>query len=422
MQDACGIRPASPQAPHSMAHQDRLPVAPLLATLLVQALAIMTSLAVPTLAPAIAADLGVSPARVGLFTSLLYVAATAGAILCPGFIARFGPIRMSQVLMLFCAAAMAIAATGTVAALAVAALVLGVAYALPIPSGALILVRVTPPRLHNLAFSIRQTGVPIGGMAVGALLPATALAFGWRAALLLLAIPVLALTVALAPLRPALDAERRPGARLIAGNPLRPVLLLFRSPDLRWLAVAAFFFAGTELAFAAFLVTYLNGAVGFDLIAAGLALSVFQVGGFSGRLALGAAADRVQRRRLLLGGVGLGMAAAAAVAGLFTASWPRPLVLAVALAAGFTSGGWTGVGIAEVARSSGPTDAVAATGALSMLMFLGVIAWPTLFSLLVDWSGGYTLPYAAVAAGATFAALLLLVSPGRAPDSLEVRS
>ena len=402
-----------------MAHPDRLPFAPLLATLLVQALATMTSFAVPVLAPVIAADLGVAPARVGLFTSLLYVAATVGAILCPGFIARYGPIRMSQLLMLSCAAALAVAAGGTVLLLALAALGLGVAYALPVPSGALILMRTAPPRLRNLVFSIRQTGVPLGGMAAGALLPPLAVAQGWQAALLLLALPMLALAAALAPLRRELDAGRNPAAALVAGNPLRALDPLFRNPALRWLSVAAFFFAGTELAFAAFLVAYLTERIGFALVAAGLALSFFQVGGLVGRVTLGLAADRLRRRTRLLGVIGLLMAAAAVGAALFSAAWPRPLLLAVAFAGGFTSGGWTGIGIAEVARAAGAGGAVAATGAFTMIMFLGVIVWPSLFSLIVAVAGSYAIAYAAVAAGAAGAGLLLLASPGPAAVTSE---
>ena len=64
-------------------------------------------------------------------------------------------------------------------------------------------------------------------------------------------------------------------------------------------------------------------------------------------------------------------------------------------------------------------DSVLLGEILAVFMFLGVIVWPSLFSLIVAVAGSYAIAYAAVAAGAAGAGLLLLASPGPAAVTSE---
>ena len=49
--------------------------------------------------------------------------------------------------------------------------------------------RVATSALAPLIFSLKQTGVPAGGMLAGAILPSVALAFGWHALFSLVFVP-----------------------------------------------------------------------------------------------------------------------------------------------------------------------------------------------------------------------------------------
>ena len=71
-----------------------------LAMLVQQALAHMASLVVPTLAPAIGAELGLAPELVGAYAALHYALSFLGASSCGGFIQRFGGLRVSQAALL----------------------------------------------------------------------------------------------------------------------------------------------------------------------------------------------------------------------------------------------------------------------------------------------------------------------------------
>lgn len=389
---------------------DRLPAGPVAAMTLVQAFGTMTVFAVPVMAPEMARDLGMPPDRVGLWTSMLYVVATTVAVFCPEAVVRYGGVRISQAAMISCAGALGLAASGSLAMVVASAVFLGLGYALVIPAASHILIRRTPPRLRNRVFSIRQAGVPLGGMAAGALLPPLAVAFGWRAAFLLLALAPLAMAVLLQGTRRELDADREPTAPFLRRNPFAQLTLLWSKPALRRLAGAGFFFAGMELCFGSFLSSYLTTRTGFDLVLAGIALAIFQAGGLAGRLLLGWCADFIAAPQRMLGGVGIAMAAVAVTAGLFEEAWPTPLILGICFLGGLTSGGWTGVGIAEAARLAGPSRAAAGAGALTVAMFGGVIVAPSIFSLVVSITDSYTVAYAVAALGAAGGGIALLAA------------
>ena len=62
-----------------------------------QALSTMSGLTVPLLAPPIAAETGLKPSLVGLYTAFLYGGATISSLIGGGFLLRYGALRVSQV-------------------------------------------------------------------------------------------------------------------------------------------------------------------------------------------------------------------------------------------------------------------------------------------------------------------------------------
>lgn len=134
---------------------------PLAATLAVQVLVSMAVVTVPVLAPAVAAETGVSAGDVGIFIALVYGASMATRLVSGPLVQRFGAIRLSQACLVACVA------TGAPALFVVGALFLGAGYGPVTPASSHILARRTPLQRLSLVFSLKQTGVPLGGALAG---------------------------------------------------------------------------------------------------------------------------------------------------------------------------------------------------------------------------------------------------------------
>ena len=110
--------------------------------------------------------------------------------------------------------------------LAAGAVVLGLGYGATAPAAAHLIVPRTPPDRINLILSIRQIGVPLGGVLSGLIVPPLVLSFGWQAALLAQIVPALALLLVMQAPRGRWDAERTPTVRLRWRGALDPLRLL----------------------------------------------------------------------------------------------------------------------------------------------------------------------------------------------------
>lgn len=394
-----------------------IPHGALYGTLAVQTLCTMAAYSMSVAAPEVAAELGIPGSTVGYYISMVYGFGMISAIASPGFIHRFGPIRINQYCLLTAMASLLVAALGgTVALIAFSAFVIGTGYGATAPASSYILARRTPPSVVNLVFAIRQTGVPLGGVLAGIVMPPLLLAVGWRNAMLAELVPMTILLIMLQWLRGAYDSDRDPGRPLFPGGPLRPLRLIVEVAELRLLSAVSFVYSGAQLCFGAFMVVYLTERAGFPLVSAGLGLAVYQVAAVTSRIVLGWVADHWISPRVLLGAQGVVMAGAAVVAGFFGPDWPLPAVLAVCAVAGATASGFTGLAYAEYARIGGPSRAAEVTSVGAFSMFLGVMVMPSLFSVVIGATGSYAAAFDAVAVLAVVCGVALLLSrPAAAP-------
>lgn len=375
-----------------------IPYIPLLIGLFVQTLVTMAAYSVPAAAPAIAADLGVAGERVGIFISIVYGVGMISAILSVSFIHRYGAVRVSQFILLAGMAMIAAAALGgTVLALALSAVLLGVGYGATAPTSSHLLMSRTPPSIRNLVFSIRQIGVPLGGVLGGLIVPPLVLGFDWQTAIGVQIVPAIVLLVLLQLVRGTYDEGRNPGHVITAGGLLGPLKLLRDRPQIRGLTLAVFFYAGMQLCFVSFMSVHLTSRAGFDLVGAGQMLAAYQISGVITRPIWGVVADRWVAAPRMLAIMGLVMASMGVLAGMFSADWPWFAILLVAAVAGATASGYTGLAFAEFARIGGQSHVAEAAGLGAFSQFFGVMLLPSLFSVLVTVSG-YGAAYATVAA------------------------
>ncbi|MEW5727485.1 MAG: MFS transporter, partial [Pseudomonadota bacterium] len=270
-----------------------LSVLPVLATTTAaQALVALAMLTLPAIAPEMARDLGVSARLVGWWISMAYGFAMLTSLMGATTVRRLGAARSTQIALLLMAAGTLANAVAWLPAVALGAVLVGLGYGMTNPAASHLLARSTSPANRNLVFSIKQTGVPLGGTLAGLLAPPLTVAFGWQAAPAAVALGAVALVVLIVPMRPGWDADRDPGAPLRA-HPLEGLRLIWRSPALRGLSLSGFAYAAVQLSLSTFLVTMLVGDLGWSLVEAGVLLSTVQVVGVVGRVLSGVAADKL---------------------------------------------------------------------------------------------------------------------------------
>jgi MFS family permease len=388
----------------SKSSQGRPPLAPALAAMTaLQGVVALGLFAPGVLAPA----LGLGTADIALYSTGCFAVGMAGALWGGGLVGRFGSFAVAAFCAAATAAAMGLAAVGSPAALLAAGLALGLAFGPETPASSALLGKLARPEQRPLIFSVRQTGNQIGAIIGSLTLPWLVLLHpqaGYGAVAMTAGVGVLIFLALRGRYDPVtLDASA-------SSSPRAAWALLGRDPAVRRLAMVSVPLSAMQLGLNAYLVTYLTGALGLTHVAAGTALGVAQAGGLVGRLTWGAVAGRVGASVPVIAGLGLGMAAAGIAMAMLPAATPWPLLVALAFVFGLTASGWNGVFLSEVARIAPDGRVAEATGAVLTASYGGLLAGPTVITLLAT-AGGLRLSYAVLGAACLLAALWLMKRP-----------
>ena len=386
-------------------------VAALAVSLAVQTLTAL-GLAVPAvLAPVAAADFDVAPTALGRWVGFSYMMAMFAGLAGGTFVGRYGPGRIQQVAVLGVALGLAIGAGAQVALLLLCGALLGAAHGLVNPASSAVLAVASPARIRSMVFSIKQTGVPLGGAIAGVLVPGLLLWMSWPTAVLALAVGATTLLAALALHRSPFDTTRR-RERLHLRSFAAPVAEVWANRPILELAVVSGVYSAIQISFLTYLVSYLKLELGYSLVAAGAVFSVAQISGAFGRILWGVVADHLFRPRGVLAALGLVMIFCGAALASLTPAWPSAAVLGICALYGATAVGWNGVFLAEVARLAPEGRVAFLTGGTQFFTFAGVLIGPPLFGAIASLAGGYGAGF--VATGILpFAVLAMMAgSPG----------
>jgi len=373
-------------------------------TLGMQSIASFLDQSLPIIAPLLTARAGLAPERIGIISSLSALGVILFLVFGGPVLARLGPVRMLQIGALTAVCGLAIAATGWWPLLVIAAIMMGLGYGPSPPAGNRILAATVPARHRSLIFSIKQAGAPLGGALAGVILAPAAAGWGWQAALAIsISIGVLA-AVIITPTARRLNFERepdRPVGPSALFNPrsvAAPFLLLKESPSLLIVTGLAFSFAAVQGSLFSFSVTYLTLDRHMPLTQAGFAYAAMQFSGVFARVFLGWLADRTGRPSLNLSVQALIAAAMVVLYGFLPEEPSIATVAVVCGAAGFFVASWNGIYMAEIVRLSPAKLITEITSSSTVMVFLGYMSGPTIFSLLVSWSGSYRLSFLVIAA------------------------
>jgi MFS family permease len=386
---------------------------PLLATLTIQTTNAALTRTIPTIAPVFTLETGLSPTAVGWLSAVSTLGSIAFLVMGTPLLRREGPIRALQIGLLLAALGTATLAMPWAMAAVAGSFLIGLGYGPSAPAGSDILQRTAPAKHRNLIFSIKQAGVPIGGILAGLALPPLVEAYGWRAALVAGVAVAVATALAVQGSRARIDTTRdhdqRLGARdfLAIDNIRRPLRALAAVPELPPLVVASMCFAVGQGAWFAFLVTMCVAELHLTLVEAGLVFAAMQATGVGGRILLGWVSDRLGSGRRVLEAVAVGSGLTSLVLATAGPAWPFWAVILLAGVAGITVSSWNGVQIAEVARPA-PHDKVAeTTSGATIVVFIGYVVGPAGFATIAALTGRFDVGYLAVAATAAVAFLAL---------------
>ena len=324
------------------------------------------------LAVQIGRDFRFGPSRLGIASGTFFAAAAAGSALMGRLAERIGPGRAMR--------GAALAAGVLMAALSVAPgfpaflvllLLAGFGNSLAQVGANLLVAKGIHPSRQGWSLALKQAGVPAGTLLGGLAVPALGVTVGWRWAYVVGAVGALvaAGTVPIGAVAPG--GRDRPGRT--GDVPLGPLVVL---------AVAVGFAAAANGTLATFVVSA-GVEAGLGESAAGLVLTFGSAAGISMRLLAGSRADRRGGRHLpvvsllLLGGS----------AGYLLLAPGAVLTHLLGAAVAFGSGwAWPGLFNLAVVRLN-PSAPAAATGITQTGVYVGALAGPVLFGLVVEAAG-----------------------------------
>ena len=356
----------------------------LLLTLLIQMASSAMVLAPTTIAPLLLLEHHWTSSAIGLYVSIVYLSAATSGVFATTMIQKLGPIRTSQI-------ALAISCLGSFLTLqdglawnVLGAVLLGIGYGPITPASSDILVRTTPQHRFSLIFSIKQTGVPLGGAVAGLLIPNLTHYQNSDFAFVVLLLGSLSIALLAQSLRHELDLNRDPSAPWPSAyrffNPIRYVL---SHPILSMLCMCSFVFSIVQLCLGSYLVTYLNVSLNWTLIAAGLGFSFAQVTGVAGRIGWSLLADKTGRSIQALVLLSSLMALSCLTMLYPSAHTPAWVVYAIIGIFGCTAISWNGVYLAFVAQIAKKEHAAQATAGCLFFTFIGVVVGPPIFGYMV---------------------------------------
>jgi MFS family permease len=349
---------------------------------------------VPVVAPAFMAEFGWNESWVGYLAAASVIGSlfvlTAGI----GLLHRMGGVFALQLGLMLGAVCLLIYTAPSLSLALLASVVIGISNGTANPAGSEVLQRFTPKAHRNVVFSIKQAGVPMGGVIAGLAVAPVVEVTGWRLALVGVAAACFVVTALTLPFRARIDAPRDSAmATALISFRLSALMVglraLSRAQGLWRVSWVGGLLAFPQAVWVTFAATYLVVALDRSLSLAGLVFATMQATSVIGRVVVGWFADRVASATTTLALASVASAVSTILFGLASADWPVWALLLLAAVGGISVSGWNGVQIAEVARRS-PHGMVAETAAGSViLVYASNMLGPICFAAFVAATGRF---------------------------------
>jgi MFS transporter, ACS family, hexuronate transporter len=363
---------------------------------------------VPSLGPLIRETMNLSVAEVGALMASFYIGTTAMAFAYSVYFDRFS-IKMSLMLGLFLIGGFVLLAglkmnfVWNMILLTIA----GSGYGLMNPAINKGVAAWFPEHIRGTAMSVKQIGVMVGSGVSAAVLPhlavRTTISFSLIAA---------GLVTVIAGIGSYLVYKEKPVSinHVKSDTSSIGIKILFSDKNLILCSIIGILFVGPQFSFFMYLSFYMKEDFHYNVIQAGIILSVASIGGAVGRVLWGILSDFLfhsERKRIL---IFIGWTAT--ILGMLLAWIPTgvPLYIIYALVVfyGMTIGGWQGVFQAMVVELAEPRFAGKVSGIILSYIYLGTLIVPFLFGLLVEGTANFRLSWSVSAGCVCLASVLLM--------------
>lgn len=364
---------------------------------IVQAAQALIVRAVPLFAVPLTSRAAMPPEAIGQLVSATALGSMVYFLWGPDLFRRLDERQQLQAGLILSAAALLVCLVPIWGVMVLAAFLVGFGYGPAGPSGSSVLLAVAPPQHLSTILSIKQAGVPAGGVLAGLVLPMVGLAAGLGAALAAAAGLAVAAAAMLWVWRFPVDRPAPPqgSARLAARlrdtlvAPLRTLPILVQTDLVRRTMVAGLALGLSQSVLLAYLPLYLEQHVGWTLAAAGAMFGLVQGLGIVGRISMGWAADRAGRADRTMAWLCLGSGATMLAIAALPPGQSAWLVVPVMGAAGMTVISWNGVFLTGLALGAPRAQVAAVTGVGTFVLFAGMVLGPLAMQGLVGLTGGY---------------------------------
>ena len=397
-----------------------------IAMLIQQAFSYVCQIALPILADRLADDLGISRAWLGFYLFLQNVAAIIGAMGCGGFILRYGALRISQWCLILMGGSLFILSTGLLWLYPLGAILLGMA-AVSTPASSHILARVCPPRMAPVIFSIKQTGVPVGSLIGGLLIPSLLTVSIYSATIrspihldaygtaFVTGLIVYMVVLALQPFRAHFDADRQADVKLTFSGVSETMKIVISDPQLRDLSFGCLAFGGLQSIFSGFFILFMIDGMDYSEAEAGTTFAIAAMTAVVARIFWGYLGSNITSARIILGGLGIFAGIAAILTGLYDAQWSYSLILGVSILYNITALSWHGILLAEIARLSPPDKVGGVTGSVLSFTSVAMMIYPAFYGGLLAITDSYGLGFIICSIPSFIAGVIFLRRPIEAP-------
>jgi sugar phosphate permease len=359
-------------------------------------------LSIGPLAPFMKAELGITKAQIGYYSSCA-MAGLVIFVLPAGYLTDKIGVRwtlfIGQVVAGICLIFMLFAHSATMGMVVMFATGMGLGFI--VPSTTKGVVEWFPLKERAMAMGIKQTSVNLGGLATAAILPTVAIAFGWRwgfAGLGVVAIisGIVCALIYRAPPKDMLAASASAQAAQteISAPPVKKEswLTVFKSRDIYFLVGGGIALLICEMGLMTYFVLYLKTYLMIPVVAAGFLLGAIDIGGFFGKPIAGVMSDRVfgGRRKMPFIIMGTISTVFTVVFALLPVGTPVWLILVCSLIFGFAAVGWAGLYHTMIAECAGTDNAAKVISASYMLLMIGTLIGVPIFGHISDVTGSWT--------------------------------
>ena len=346
-------------------------------------------------ATVIADDLAVSATYIGYQIGIAYFAATICTLFSGGLTRSLGPMWCLAVAMSFVAVGSLVTTAWQLVGMFAGSITMGIGFGLIPASASQVLITVSERRNRALIFSIKQSGIPVGGMMSALTTPLFIELLDWRAAgyAVCLASFFIALILFIYGRRWINEDRGREWATL---NPLLPILAVRGSRSLVMLMYMSAFYVAVQIVWLTFLSPFFVEDLNISLLEAGYLLAVIQVTGIFGRITWGWLSDRLQDHFTVMILLGWVMAICCGVAYFLSGNTPFSLLALLCFLIGFSAVSWNGVCHAAVVEVAPKGETVQAIAGMAFYVYIAMFVWPALFAFLIERSGSYVFPLTAL--------------------------